>query len=219
MAAPLLFVHLVINDMRNLAQIPSETGALDLWRALPQWINLHHSRDGDRSYAVKEIMQYSRDALTLTTDMTGSSGLIASYKCDISLIFSPGKSWLVFSPLVVIWEMGRAERGPDLGRVMIEHFVSAVRAFQQAHADSSYGMVIASGNLTVAKGGKPFFESIGWEIVFPEAQEPGYLFHGEEAMAKPLAAIEAQIEAAIAPLRAAGKVEEKAISFAILRLT
>lgn len=204
--------------MLDLAYASETLGVLDLWRALPQWINLHHARDGERRYSAREFAPAARDALTLFVDLTGPDGLIASYKCDIFRISEPGKAWLVFSPLVVIWEQARADRGPGIGEAIIDHFVAAVRTFQEARGLTTHDIVIASGNLTVAKGGKPFFEMIGWEIVVPSAQQPAHLFSGEQAMAKPLATIEAQIEAAIAPLRAAGQAAESAVSFAILRL-
>lgn len=203
--------------MRNLAEVLPHAGPLDIWNELPEWINSHHSGDDDRRYAAMPLA-VSGDRLTLTVEMTGACGLIARYKCDVSHIYELGRSWLVFSPLVVIWEQSRAERGPGIGEAMIAHFVTAVRTFQQARAPSHDGIVIASGNLTVAKGGKPFFEGIAWEIVVPDAREPRQLFEGDEAMTKPLTMITAQIEAAIAPLRAAGKVAEETISFAILRL-
>lgn len=203
--------------MRNLAEVLPHAGPLDVWSELPDWINTHHFGDGDQRYAA-EPLTVSGDRLTLTVEMTGARGLIARYKCDVSHICEADKSWLVFSPLVVIWEQSRAERGPGIGEAMIGHFVKAARTFQQARSAGHDGIVIASGNLTVAKGGKPFFEGIGWEIVVPAAREPGWLFEGNEAMAKPLAMIAAQIGAAIAPLRAAGKVAEETISFAILRL-
>jgi hypothetical protein len=204
--------------MLDLAQASEIVDILDLWRMLPQWINLHHERDGERRYTACEATYSSSDSLTLFVDLTGPTGRIASYKCEIFRVYDAGKSWLVFSPLVVIWELSRADRGPGIGQAIIEHFVAAVRTFHEARGTRAYDIVIASGNLTVAKGGKPFFETIGWEIVVPSACEPHYLFNGEQAMAKPLDIIKAQIEAAIAPLRAAGKVAETAISFAILRL-
>jgi hypothetical protein len=205
--------------MLDLAYASETLDILDLWRTLPQWINLHHARDGERRYTARDFTPPPRDALTLFVDLTGPDGLIASYKCDIFRVSEPGKTWLVFSPLVVIWEQARADRGPGIGEAIIDHFVAAVRTFQEARGLPTYDIVVASGNLTGAKGGKPFFEMIGWEIIVPSEQHPPHLFMGEQAMAKPLAIIEAQIETAIAPLRATGKVAESAVSFAILRLS
>lgn len=205
--------------MRNQALLHDTSDVFDLWETFPRWINRHHPGDGERSYVAKEIDASFNASPTLTVEMSGRSGLIATYKCNIVEIHNHRKSWLVFAPLIVIWEQGRAERGPDLGRIMMEHVVSSIRAFCVEYGAWSHDILITSGNLTVAKGGKPFFEGIGWEIVYPGTHEPSALYNGNFAMAEPLAAVEARIEAAVAPLREAGKIDAEPISFAILRLT
>jgi hypothetical protein len=100
---------------------------------------------------------------------------------------------------------------------MVDHLVLSIRAFHQAKSDLSRHILIASGNLTVAKRGKPFFEKLGWELVFPETRKPHHLYDGAGACAEPLIAVAEQIDAAIAPLRSAGKIDEEPVSFAILR--
>lgn len=69
----------------------------------------------------------------------------------------------------------------------------------------------------MAKGGRPFFEGIGWEIIEPDARRPSRLYDGVNAMTGPLDAIAAQIEAILAPLRASGKLADEMLSFAIWR--
>lgn len=112
-------------------------------------------------------------------------------------------------------------------RAMIDHLVGAVRGFRAASASSGGEAVIASGNLTKAKGGRPFFEGMGWKIVGPDdlsaRQRPASQLSGRddrdgEPMQSAVAAIRRRIDAAIAPLRDAGKVEAEPISFALLTL-
>lgn len=204
--------------VRNQATIMSSMDVYGLWDAFPAWVNRHRAESGALRYHALPVCRSFNSAPTITVEMTGPSGLIASYKCNFTLAHERGRDWLVFSPLVVIWEQDRLARGPDMGRVMIEHFVEAVRTFREECGTWSHAILVSSGNLTVAKGGKPFFDSIGWEIVYPELREPAGLYQGEEAICAPLDAVAAQIETAIAPVRAAGKLDPGPVSFAILQL-
>jgi hypothetical protein len=204
--------------MRNQATLRNNMDVFDLWDTFPAWINRHRAKIGAFCYTAKPIDLSFNGMPTITVEMSGPSGMIAVYKCNIIEICGDKKDWLVFSPLVVIWEQDRQTRGPGMGSAMIEHFVEAVRAFREESDAQSHAMLVASGNLTVAKGGKPFFEGIGWEIIYPELHEPACLYDGIEAMAEPLDTVAAQIESAIAPLREAGKLDSGPVSFAILPL-
>lgn len=204
--------------MRNLAMTMSSGDVFGVWDAFPEWINRHRAEAGGFRYAARPVDLSFNGAPTVTVEMTGEAGLVALYKCNIAAVHCGGVDWLVFSPLVVVWEQDRTARGPGMGRAMIDHFVEAVRAFREEARALDSAAVIASGNLTVAKGGKPFFDSIGWEIVYPELHQPATLFDGPEAMAAPLNVVAGQIESAVAPIRAAGKLDPGPVSFAILRL-
>jgi hypothetical protein len=204
--------------MRNQATLRSSVNVFDLWDTFPAWINRYRARSGAFCYAARPIDLSFNGMPTITVEMSGPTGMIALYKCNIIEVCGDGKDWLLFSPLVVVWEQDRQTRGPGTGCAMIEHFVEAVRAFREESGAWSHAMLIASGNLTVAKGGKPFFESIGWEIIYPELRKPAHLFDGEEAMAAPLDTVATQIEAAITPIREAGKLDPGPVSFAIVPL-
>lgn len=201
--------------MLNRVPVLSSSDPIELWGTFPDWINLHRSKEGELVYKAKEL-SLSANAFVMNVEMFRQDKLIATYKYTISEVRGDVKSWFVFSPLVVVWEQGRAERGPDLGRIMIEHAVSAIQAFYKECGDACHDLLIASGNLTVAKGGKPFFEMLGWDIVYPSTHEPKHLYVGGETMVQPLTLVAEQIEAAIAPLRDTGKLEDGPISFAIL---
>jgi hypothetical protein len=204
--------------MRNQATLRSSVNVIDLWNTFPAWINRHRAENGAFCYVARPI-DFSFNGLpTITVEMSGPAGMIALYKCNIIELCGDRKNWLIFSPLVVVWEQDRQTRGPGIGSAMIEHFVEAVQSFQEESSVWSHAMLIASGNLTVAKGGKPYFESIGWEIVYPELREPACLYDGTEAMATPLDTVASQIETAIAPIREAGKLDPGPVSFAILPL-
>ncbi len=204
--------------MRNQPILKSSVNVFGLWDTFPAWINRHRAKSGAFCYTAMPIDLSFNGMRTITVEMSGPAGMIALYKCNIIEVRGDGKDWLVFSPLVVVWEQDRQTRGAGMGRVMIEHFVEAVRGFREEIGAWNHAMLIASGNLTVAKGGKPFFEGIGWEIIYPELREPTRLYHGTEVMAPPLDAIATQIEAAIAPIREAGKLDPGPVSFAILPL-
>ena len=145
-------------DMCNTAE------AFDLCRELPQWINRHRPDDGYRRYRAQEL-DYSFNGLpTLTVEVSGAQGRIAAYKSNIALIPGERNPWLVFSPLVVVWEKSKEERGPGLGRPIVDHSVSSIAAYCEAHARHIPNILLASGKLTEAKAGRPFFEALGWEI-------------------------------------------------------
>ena len=127
---------------------------------LPCWINLHRQRDERRRYQAKEL-DYSFNGLpTLTVGVSDAQARIAVYKCNIALIADKERPWLVFSPLVVVWEKSKEERGPGPGRPIIDHSVSAITGFCEAYAHDIPNVLIASGNLTIAKAGRPFFEAL-----------------------------------------------------------
>jgi hypothetical protein len=205
--------------MRNQAILNNSHDILGVWDTFPTWINCNRAKSGAFCYAAKPFDLSFNGMPTITVEMSGPAGIIALYKCNVIEVCDGGKDWLVFSPLVVVWEQDRQMRGPEMGRIMIEHFVEAVRVFREERGAWSHAILIASGNLTVAKGGKPFFEGIGWEIVYPELREPARLYDGAEAMAAPLDTVAAQIEAAIAPVRAAGRLDSGPVSFALLPLS
>jgi len=203
--------------MRDHA-IDGTVSFLDLWALFPRWINRHRKGREERCYSAKAISRVSADGLALAVEMSGSDGLITTYKCNIHEVRSRRKSWIVLSLLVVLWEQGRSERGSEAGEAMIRHLTSAVQDFGRSRGMRSHGILIASGNLTAIKGGKPFFERLGWDIVFPEARQPDHLYSGGDAIAEPLTAINVEIQAAIAPLLEIGAIGPEPVSFALLRV-
>ena len=201
----------------NLIHIPSNVSAF--WHDFPDWINQHRSTDGERIYRALEPDALADNRLNLAVEISGRDGCIATSKFNIIEICGPREAWFVFSSLVVQWEQGGAGHRPETGKAIVQHVVLAVQNFRRTRRIWSHNILIASGNLTVAKGGKPFFERLGWQIVCPETREPDHVLCGEADLAEPLEAVAGEIEAAIAPLRLAGKIQPEPICFAILRLT
>jgi hypothetical protein len=201
----------------SVQEISETAEAFNLCRSLPQWINRHHPADSHGHYHARELDTSFNGLPSLTVDMSGADGApIAVYKCNISLIRGERRSWLVFSPLVVIWEKSKAARGPGFGRLIIAHSVAAIVSYCEAHVRHIPDLLIASGNLTVAKAGRPFFEDLGWEIVHPS--DCG-AHAGDDGLVKALAFITARIEAAVATLQQAIWEPAGPISFAMLRLS
>ena len=196
-------------DMCNAAE------AFDLCRELPQWINRHRPEDGHRRYRAQEL-DYSFNGMpTLTVEVTGAQGRIAAYKSNIALIpgeQNPGLSFLRW------WSSGKRARrnaaqvwGARLSIIVFP--LSPVTA--EAHARHIPNILLASGKLTEAKAGRPFFEALGWEIASPG--DCG-LQAGDAGLAKVLTFIAAQIGAAIALLPQSTPEAASPISFAMLRL-
>jgi hypothetical protein len=200
----------------NVHELCDADEAVRLCRDLPGWINSHRQQDGDRRYQAREI-DYSFNGLpTLTVEVTRAQGRIADYKCNIAAVADEEQPWLVFSPLVVAWEKSKEERGPGLGRPIIDHSVSSITGFCETCVRPVPNILIASGNLTTAKAGRPFFEALGWEIVSPA----GFACHaGEPGLTKALGFVAAQIEAAIAQFAQGTAEPVDPLSFAMLRLT
>ena len=187
--------------------------AVRLGRELTGFINRRRRGDDPMFYHARELDCSFNGLPTLSVEVTGSEGRIAYYKCNVTLIGGEGLPLLVFSPLVVTWEKGKGERGSGLGRPIIDHSVSSIAGFCEARAAQISGALVASGNLTEAKSGRPFFEALNWEIA-----GPGDLNRYGGALAKAMAYIAAQIEAAIAPLALSPGEVAIPISFALLRL-
>lgn len=198
----------------NTPAISNTNDVFDLCRGLPEWINRHGRAEGSRSCRAREMDNSFNGLPTLTVDMSGAAGLVASYKCNISLVRGEQRAWLVFSPLVVVWAMDRRERGPGFGRRIIEHSVASIAGFCRAHVSHIPDVLVASGNLTTAKGGRPFFAGLGWEIVEPQSRGAP---SAEDGLDRALAHIEAQIDAALAPLRQSAPGSIEPTSFALLR--
>ncbi len=190
--------------------------AVRLCRDLPGWINSHRQQDEDRRYQAKEL-DYSFNGLpTLTVEVTRAQGRIADYKCNIAAVADEEQPWLVFSPLVVVWEKSKEERGSGLGRPIIDHSVSSIAGFCETCVRPVPNILIASGNLTTAKAGRLFFEALGWEIVRPA----GFGRHaGERGLTKALRFVAGQIEVAIAQFTQSTAEPADPLSFAMLRLT
>jgi hypothetical protein len=189
--------------------------AVRLCGELPGWINSHRQRDECRSYHAKEL-DYSFNGLpTLAVEVTSAQNRVAAYKCNITLIRDDEQPWLLFSPLVVVWEKSKEERGCGQGRPIIDHSVSSIAGFCETCARPIPNILIASGNLTVAKAGRPFFEALGWEITNPS----GFArYAGDRGLTKALKFVAAQVEAAM--VQFAQNVAEPVdpLSFAMLRL-
>jgi hypothetical protein len=193
---------------------------LSLFRGFSQWINIHGPRDGLWSGRAREIDCSFNGLPTLTVELSEPIGLIATYKCNITLLHTGRRVWLMFSPLVVIWAQNREERGPGFGRRIIDHSVSSIEGFCRAHAPHLPDILAASGNLTTVKGGKPFFQGLGWEIV--DAQVCGERADdglNNDGLGRALAHIAAQIDAALAPLRLTAPEAIEPVCFALLRLS
>ena len=119
--------------MRDHA-IDGTVSFLDLWAPFPRWINRHRRGREERCYSAKAISRFSADGLALAVEMSGSDGLIATYKCNIHEVRSRRKSWIVLSLLLVLWEQGRSERGSEAGEAMIRHLTSAVQDFGRSRS-------------------------------------------------------------------------------------
>jgi hypothetical protein len=198
--------------MRNRAALP--ISAPEPWHDIADWIN-HHCRLADgRRYMASMADSVSGDTSTLVVEVDGQDGLIATCKCTLSQIDYGAGSLVIFAPLVVIWAEGRSRGGPDLGGSIIAHLISAIASFRDLHGTALDDVLIASGNLTKAKGGRPFFERLGWEIIDPLLSDTPR----DEATAIVFDTVVQAIEMAVAPLRAAGKVGDEPVTFALLRL-
>jgi hypothetical protein len=183
---------------------------------LPAWISLRRPEEGQRRYRAKELDRSFNGLPTLVVEVLGAHSLIAAYKSNIVLVPGGERSWLVFSPLVVVWERSTEERGPGLGRPIVDHCVSSIAGFWEARARHIPNILVASGNLTVAKAGRPFFEALGWEIASPA----DFALHaGDAGLVNTLRFIAAQISAAISQFGQNAAETAGPLSFAMLRLT
>jgi hypothetical protein len=195
--------------------IPDIDNIFSLFRGFAQWVTIHGQTDDAWSCCATDMDNSFNGSPTLTVELSEPKGLIATYKCNITLVHAGKRTWLLFSPLVVIWAQSREQRGPGVGRRIIEHSVSSIEGYCRAHIPHITDVLVASGNLTTIKGGRPFFQGLGWEIV--DAQACGG--RADDGLAKALTHIAAQIDAALAPLRLIAPETIEPVSFALLRLS
>jgi hypothetical protein len=187
-------------------------GTLELCRELPRWIAQNLPADAHGHYHAHELDCSFNAAPTFSVDMYGACGAIAGYKCNITLIEGK-RHWLVFSPLVVIWQLSRQERRPGIGRAIIDHSVAAIAGFCEAHLHPLPDILIASGNLTTAKAGRPFFDTLGWEIADPR----DFNRYAQDELMNSLAFVSGQIDTALAPIRQSAPDTVDPTTFAFLR--
>jgi hypothetical protein len=188
-----------------------------LRQGLPRWINRYRRSDGELRFHARDYDRCAHASPTLIVEMSDVAGIVATYKCSLNLIDCDRGAWLVFSPLVIVWENGRKRTGAGLGRRMIDHCVSSIQGFCNLHvgeAGEIAGIALASGNLTAAKGGRAFFEGLGWEI-----SAAGTSGGGDEGWKKALDFIAAQIDAVIAPFRGGADSVLDPTYFAVLRVS
>jgi hypothetical protein len=187
-----------------------------IWNAFPRWINARHASFEGRQFHAEQIVH--GQGLQLAVTMSDGSSPVATYKCGISRVRERGSAWIVFAPLVVIWEAATPGSRFNLGRAMVDHLSSAACEFQQTHQICGETILIASGNLTEEKGGAHFFRALGWDIVTPRKRGTEVLHLDEPRFKTPFIIIEEQINKALIPLRAAGKISDEPISFAVRQL-
>jgi hypothetical protein len=198
--------------MRSSAALP--LSAPEPWQGITEWIGHYHGLADGRRYMASLTGAVAGDASTLSVAVDSPDGPIATCKCSLIRIDHGPRSLVIFAPLVVIWAEGRGRGGCDLGKSIIAHLVSAFASFRDHRSAAQDDVLVASGNLTKAKGGRPFFESLGWQIIDPRVSDAA----GDEAMAEAFSTIVRHIDAAVAPLRAAGRIEDEPVTFALLRL-
>jgi hypothetical protein len=195
--------------------IPDIAHVSSLFRGFAQWINIHGQAGSPWSCCAREIDHSFNGLPTLTVELSEPKGLVATYRCNITLFRAGRRAWLLFSPLVVSWAQSREQRGSGVGRRIIEHSVSSIEGYCRAHIPHAPDVLVASGNLTTVKGGKPFFQGLDWEIVDAQTCDQ----HADDGFARVLTHIAAQIDAALAPLRLTAPETIEPISFALLRLS
>lgn len=211
--------HSIPERWRMLAQSPSEDVlGLDAAYALSHWINWRHHQHGEHRYCASRAMEQGTVLPSLVVEMHGPVGHVATYKCEVAPVGAMRDGWLLLAPLVVIWNGARPEDSGQKGRMMIDHLVDGARKFKAASLVGG-GVLIASGNLTKAKGGRRFFESLGWDIVGPDEGPSRSLLSRCPPVRAAATAVKQRIDRAVAPLRDAGKIEPEPISFALLTLS
>jgi hypothetical protein len=187
-----------------------------LWSAFPHWINSSHaSFEGMQFHAAASANDLSLD---LAVTMSEAGGSVASYKCGIIPIRDRRSGWIVLVPLVVVWRTSTPAGRFSLGRTMVDHLSAAASEFHRTHQACDGTILIASGNLTEEKGGAQFFRALGWDIVTPRKRDTQLVHLDEPRLIMPLTIIEEQINKALAPMRAAGKIGDEPISFAVRQL-
>lgn len=200
--------------MRNRATMQALLSA-DPWEDVAEWINGRHWLAAGRRFKAG-LIETEPGAPMLAVKVTSPTGLVATCKCHLLRVDHGARSSMVFAPLTVTWAEGRASAGA--GAHIIGHLTTALASFGEVVDAPGERVFMASGNLTRAKGGKPFFEGLGWTVVQPGAREPAHLFACSRGTPDVVAAIARRIDAAVAPLRAAGRIEDEPLAFALLRL-
>ena len=110
---------------------------------------------------------------TLACTISTAAGVLATWKCNLFPIIVPVTSTniandvprlgLLCAPLVVIWQP-EAVRPHGIGHQLMNTIADILPKAAQASGFTET-IWLASGNLTVERQGRPFFESLAWPII------------------------------------------------------
>jgi len=180
---------------------------LEKLNKLPSWINKNMPKYEGVDFVAKPIDSSFNDKTTLTVEVKEDGNDICVYKCNIDFL---ADKWLGFYLLVVIWNTEYKPKS-SMGNLIIEHFTKSIKEFCNDEMPSIENRFFTSGNLTVQKGGKPFFNKLNWNIV-----ELSNLDVKDSSLLEALTQVEHSISKAIPATNNILDAEPSNISFAFL---
>jgi hypothetical protein len=157
-------------------------------------------------------------APTFATEVRTTDGRLAgTYK--FNYFFDLGTSSWLFFPLVIQWADNAQHRSEGMDCAMIEHCLSNLRGFFAQRPDAPAArppcLTMASGYLTTQRGGRTFFERMGW-VLHSFGKKDG-LYPELEAQPAPLQFMARRIDEISMPFRTDAE-EAKTLCFAVIDL-
>lgn len=134
------------------------------------WISQHLGSLNGLQFVAQELDHSLHETVTIAIDVMAVGSKVATYKLNI--LPDLDTNFLVLCPLVIMWAENGKHRKPGMDMIIIEHCLKWVDRLTKSLSKPVKEVILATGYLTVQRGGMPFFANLGWRAVcFYAAQD------------------------------------------------
>ena len=148
---------------QNLPQIPRH----DIIRALA---DIAHTAADDAHalrFRVLAPDQSLFDTPTFSVEILQNDCNIGTYKFNAlaDYSFAGAARAITFSPLVIQWAEGGKFKQSGMDKAIINHCLQTIRCFIDRGTYGYDTAILTTAYLTKQRGGKQFFEALGWHVI------------------------------------------------------
>jgi hypothetical protein len=127
------------------------------------WINSELGSLNGLQFVAQELDHSLHESVTIAIDVVAAGSRVGTYKLNI--LPDLDANYLVLCPLVIMWADNGKHRKAGMDTIIIEHCLKWVDRLTKTLPMSVKDVIVATGYLTVQRGGMPFFANLGWRAV------------------------------------------------------